>query len=169
MGGYWSGDPDEVVPGLYIGNVRGARDKPVLDRAGVTHVVDVSAVPYEAHAGVRYLRLPIPDVPEFDIRTVIARTNAFIRDGILRGGRVLVHCKMGRSRSAAVVIAYLMAFGKMTFAQALQLLADARPIVEPNRGFADQLRAYQTELEHYRRRFLSFHHPTTAKKYIKST
>jgi hypothetical protein len=53
---------------------------------------------------------------------------------------VLVHCAGGVSRSATVVLGYLMARRGMTFADALGHLRGRRPIANPNAGFAAQLR-----------------------------
>jgi len=153
MGAHFSSTAQEVVPGLYIGNVRAAQDRDQLRRLGVTHVVDVSAYDYRPVPGIVYLRLPIPDVPEFDIRTVLGATNGFLRTALRpgAGGRVLVHCMVGRSRSASVVLAYMMAFHRLTYDEALGHLQRARPIVKPNHGFDAQLRAYERELDRFRR------------------
>lgn len=44
-----------------------------------------------------------------------------------------VHCQRGVSRSAAVCAAYLMWKLKMTQEDALQAVAEARPVICPNR------------------------------------
>ena len=68
------------------------------------------------------------------------------------GGRVLVHCQQGKSRSAAVVAAHLLrsappAAAEATAADAvaavdsvLLRMRRARPMVAPNAGFMTQLR-----------------------------
>lgn len=58
------------------------------------------------------------------------------------GGRVLVHCAQGVSRSAAVVIAYLMRTYDMLLNDALALVTACRPCVSPNIGFIYQLTEY---------------------------
>lgn len=55
------------------------------------------------------------------------------------GGVALVHCMAGISRSASVVIAYLMARHSMTLDSALEHVGRVRPIVSPNLGFLRQL------------------------------
>jgi hypothetical protein len=56
---------------------------------------------------------------------------------------VLVHCAGGVSRSATIVLGYLMAKRNMTFESALSHLRAVRPWVNPNEGFAAQLREFE--------------------------
>ena len=55
---------------------------------------------------------------------------------------MLVHCKVGKSRSASIVITYLMNRFGLNFDSALNFVVSKRPIVNPNRGFAEQIAAY---------------------------
>lgn len=56
---------------------------------------------------------------------------------------MLVHCKMGVSRSAATVAAYAMKQYGWTLEQALRHVQELRPIARPNPGFLRQLQTYQ--------------------------
>lgn len=60
-----------------------------------------------------------------------------------QGTRVLVHCKMGVSRSAATVVAYAMKQYGWSLEQALRHVQELRPIARPNPGFLRQLQTYQ--------------------------
>jgi len=53
---------------------------------------------------------------------------------------VFVHCQSGMSRSATVVLAYLMRHRKMGFGDAYAFLKARRSIVAPNEGFMNMLR-----------------------------
>lgn len=53
--------------------------------------------------------------------------------------KILVHCAMGRSRSAALVLAYLMIYKNMTVVNAIEQVVKHRCVL-PNRGFLKQLR-----------------------------
>jgi len=46
-----------------------------------------------------------------------------------------VHCMAGRSRSATVVLAYLMTRHGMSLADAYQFLKSKRPGISPNLGY----------------------------------
>lgn len=60
---------------------------------------------------------------------------------------MLVHCKMGVSRSASTVIAYAMKEYQWTLEQAYRHVQERRPIVHPNPGFMKQLEFYQGILD----------------------
>ncbi|RGB31037.1 protein-tyrosine phosphatase-like protein, partial [Rhizophagus diaphanus] len=59
-----------------------------------------------------YLKICIDDNPFADIYQHIGTCNAFIEKAKDRDGCVFVHCFAGISRSASIVIAYLMHFQK---------------------------------------------------------
>lgn len=59
------------------------------------------------------------------------------------GSKVLVHCKMGVSRSASVVIAYAMKAYGWTFNEALDHVKTNRNCIKPNKNFLTQLETYQ--------------------------
>ena len=59
---------------------------------------------------------------------------------------VLVHCYAGVSRSASVVIAYLMNQHGMSLKDAYQYVKNKRYFIKPNEGFRKQLVQFQREL-----------------------
>ncbi|CAG0903656.1 unnamed protein product [Darwinula stevensoni] len=63
------------------------------------------------------------------------------------GERVLVHCKMGVSRSASVVIAYVMKAYEWSLQQALDHVKRKRSCVHPNDEFMKQLEMYEGILD----------------------
>ena len=60
--------------------------------------------------------------------------------------KILVHCMAGVSRSATIVIAYLMWNQKLKFEEALKKVKEKRPIVDPNEGFVKQLEIFEKYL-----------------------
>jgi atypical dual specificity phosphatase len=59
---------------------------------------------------------------------------------------VYVHCAAGRSRSATLVIAYIMKSRRMSLRNAIYAVRLARPMIKPNIGFFQQLCRYEKEL-----------------------
>ncbi len=62
---------------------------------------------------------------------------------LLPAGVVLVHCYAGVSRSASVVIGYLMWKRGWGFQRAYDHVRKARPCISPNYGFKMQLQQFE--------------------------
>ncbi|CAK1544527.1 unnamed protein product [Leptosia nina] len=149
-------DLNEVYPGLFVGDAVAAKDKSFLRRMGINYVlntaegkrytqVDTDHLYYRDCPGLHYKGFQLMDLPSTDISKYFHIAANFIDDGISRGGRVLVHCMMGVSRSATCAIAFLMLKRGMTLAEALALVRSRRDI-HPNEGFIRQLQDLDREL-----------------------
>ena len=126
----------------FVGSQDVAADFSLLSQHNVTHILNVaSRVECPFLKDFKYLKVDILDLPSTDIREYFPACFAFIEEGI-KSGRVLVHCNAGRSRSASIVIGYLMKYLKMDFEEAFDHLKSKRPSAEPNIGFLLQLQDY---------------------------
>jgi protein-tyrosine phosphatase len=56
--------------------------------------------------------------------------------------RILIHCQAGMSRSASVAIALLARLQSISFHEALALVQQKRPMIQPNEGFIKMLENY---------------------------
>ena len=65
----------------------------------------------------------------------------------LCGGRVLIHCYAGISRSATVCLAYLMKSRNMRLEEAFEFVRKLRTVISPNLAFMLQLSKYEAELQ----------------------
>jgi protein-tyrosine phosphatase len=61
-----------------------------------------------------------------------------------QNARIMVHCFLGVSRSATVILAYWIKYGPIfvDLNQAYETLATLRPIINPNAGFRRSLEAW---------------------------
>ncbi|KAF2085916.1 dual specificity protein phosphatase 12 [Saccharata proteae CBS 121410] len=137
----------DKVPGdlnLYIGGLFTLRRRDALQQANITHVLSVLRLPLdqELFAPFQHMVVEVDDVDDEDLLQHFPATNRFIQDGLDSGGGVLVHCAMGKSRSATCVIAYLMHKHRVSPAEALAQIRQARSLCEPNEGFMEQLEIY---------------------------
>lgn len=62
------------------------------------------------------------------------------------GGRVLLHCKAGISRSATICLAYLMFTKGYSLEEAYQYVHSRRSVISPNLNFMRQLDEFEKEL-----------------------
>ncbi len=116
----------------------------MLEQLHITHVVSVCVDVPDVPGRVEQLALRINDDPSVDLlANVVPAACAFIGDAMACGGRVLVHCNAGVSRSASVVIAHLMQHERLSFCAARAAVARARPVIDPNHGFVAQLEQFK--------------------------
>lgn len=111
-----------VTGSLSISDARSACSAALLRQEGVTLCVNVSRrQPFPADAAVARLQVPVYDDPGEDLYSHFDGCADAIHQEAQRGGRALVYCKNGRSRSAAVCIAYLMKHQRLSLAEAAQV------------------------------------------------
>ncbi|GAA5884779.1 hypothetical protein JCM6882_005390 [Rhodosporidiobolus microsporus] len=91
------------------------------------------------------------------IQPCIDEALEFIEQARQGGGRVLVHCKVGVSRSASIVIAYLMKEWNLDLASAYLLTRSRRLniLIQPNLPFMATLHAFEGALLDSKERFLA--------------
>jgi protein-tyrosine phosphatase/membrane-associated phospholipid phosphatase len=134
---------DEVAPGVLIGRILGEAEAAESVERGVTAVLDLTAEFSEAtpFRNTKYLNLPILDLTA-PTQDQLREAAAFITEQVTQG-TVYVHCKIGYSRSAAVVGAYLLASRQTaTVDEAADLLRAARPSIVIRPEAMDALRAF---------------------------
>lgn len=140
-------EPSEVVPDVFLGSIGAAHNREVLQRLNITHVLTVAGgFEPKFPSEFTYECVDVKDVPEERLCVHFDRCLKFIAKCLLDGGRVLVHCFAGKSRSATICAAYVMATEGWTLEQALKAIGDARPAAAPNHGFMTQLASFEREL-----------------------
>ncbi|NXI61304.1 DUS18 phosphatase, partial [Anseranas semipalmata] len=136
-----------ITPCLYLSDCVAASSAPLLAASHISTVINVSLeVANALHPGVEYLHVPVADVPTARISACFDAVADRIRSVSARGGRTLLHCVAGVSRSATVCMAYLMKHYAMSLASAHAWVRSCRPIIRPNNGFWQQLVQYEYEL-----------------------
>ncbi|XP_034047652.1 dual specificity protein phosphatase 26-like isoform X2 [Thalassophryne amazonica] len=147
---------DEVWPRLYIGDQDIASDRRALARLGVTHVLNCAQSRWRGggahYAGmnITYHGIEAHDSPNFDMSVNFYPAADFIHKALTSGGKVLVHCTVGVSRSATLVLAYLMIRQNLTLVEAIRKVKDHRGVT-PNRGFLRQLNGLDSILRESRK------------------
>ncbi|XP_014811838.1 PREDICTED: dual specificity protein phosphatase 13 isoform B-like [Calidris pugnax] len=150
---------DQVWPNLYLGDAWAARSKTTLQSLNITHILNAADGPYSINTGAKYYKdLQIEyygveafDDPSFDLSIFFYDAANFIGKALnTSGGKVFVHCAMGISRSASLVLAFLMIHENMTLVDALKTVSAHRDIC-PNSGFLSQLRDLDIKLNEERK------------------
>jgi len=136
-----------VCDGVFLSSQDVVNDFQLLKSNGITHIVNAGVgIANVFPKKFVYLNVNLLDLPDSDIRPHFDTVLPFMRDAVEGGGKVLVHCNAGVSRSASFAIAYIIRFHKSKFLDAFNQVRGVRPAVKPNAGFERQLREYEKEL-----------------------
>lgn len=137
----------KVTDSLLISNARSACSTELIQQEAVTLCLNVSKQQPFPSGKVSTLRIAVYDDPNEDLYQHFDQCADAIANEAMRGGRCVVYCKNGRSRSATICVAYLMKHQGLSLVDAFQTVKNARSVVEPNPGFWSQLEKYEQELK----------------------
>uniref|UniRef100_A0A8C9XHM8 protein-tyrosine-phosphatase n=1 Tax=Sander lucioperca TaxID=283035 RepID=A0A8C9XHM8_SANLU len=118
----------------------------IIKNLHITHVVNATANCPDAFPNTLcYLKLCLSDDAQQDLLKALPLASRFINSALMAdpAGRVLVHCSMGRSRSSALTLAFLMEHRRWSLLHALRWLKDRRACTAPNINFLRQLLTYE--------------------------
>ena len=135
---------DEITDKLYLGDLLGAFNVEKLKSLGIKKVLSViigTFSKYKESDNIIQKTIWVNDVPWQNIIKYFGECINFIKGD----DKVLVHCAAGVSRSASIVIAYIMWDKKMSFEEAFEFVESKRNI-GPNNGFIEQLKLFEKEL-----------------------
>lgn len=93
----------EVIDNLYISGLESQRA--ILNK-GIHCVINISSECPIQNLGssIDYEKIPIPDLPTTSIQPYFDRLADRIERNLRRDKKVLVHCYVGRSRSASIIL-----------------------------------------------------------------
>ena len=136
-------DIDEIEEGkLWLGSFDPGNFK-VLKEKGIKKILtlmegDSSNFNYKQYG----FNQKVISIMDFDSENIIQYFGECLN--FIKGEeKVFVHCAAGESRSATIVIAYLMWKKKLTFDKAYDFVKQKRPRIYPNFGFRQQLQMFE--------------------------
>uniref|UniRef100_A0A8C5Q265 protein-serine/threonine phosphatase n=1 Tax=Leptobrachium leishanense TaxID=445787 RepID=A0A8C5Q265_9ANUR len=136
--------PSEIFSYLYLGSEWNASNLDDLQKNKVSHILNVTReIDNFFPETFTYLNIRVLDEENTNLLQYWKETHRFISSARQQHSCVLVHCKMGISRSASTVIAYAMKQYEWTMEEALKYVKERRNVVQPNAGFMRQLHIYQ--------------------------
>ncbi|KAI9008556.1 hypothetical protein DFJ74DRAFT_359913 [Hyaloraphidium curvatum] len=165
-GGHSNDHPVEIVPHLYLGSAHAALPEHVGGYS-IGMVIRLGAFSAGSKVdGIDYIDLEIDDAVGVHIGGLFDSVCEIIANRVSRGINVLVHCHAGVSRSATIVLAYLLMQSSGRYGigpvcechpesdhaifrslrSAFYYVFVRRPIVRPNEGFCKQLQSLEMAL-----------------------
>ena len=142
---------DEVYPNLLIGNKAAAEDSYFLTEKRISHVINMAAEsqtkfvvrPSKEELSRSKIKLTELKVkPQDNMENIFETAGEIIEQSLREGERVMVNCWQGASRSATVVLAFLIKYQGMKVEEALRMVKVKRDI-RPNNYFLKYLIDYE--------------------------
>ena len=135
---------DHIIDNIYLGDFRTADNIDILKEYNITHIINCPFnLPNKYPEQITYKRLELRDETDQPIIEKLEEAYQFIKEN--KDKNIFVHCVFGKSRSASVVIFYIMKEKKLNFNEAKNFVKNIRQIVEPNSGFENELNRYYEE------------------------
>jgi protein-tyrosine phosphatase len=148
----------ELYKGLFISGIYPATSRELLSTNSIDIILRVNDIQIQDYVrdmynelGIQYYHIPMQDEDSYHISVHFNTTNKLIFDALKNGKKILVHCTAGISRSATIIIAFLLMLSAknnkdFTVDEAIRILRTHRQIIKPNNGFIQQLNLYNNYL-----------------------
>jgi protein-tyrosine phosphatase len=108
---------------ILVGSSKVAKNLELLKDHNITSVLNLTDTVknhFEVDGEFTYKRVPVEDSENVSISQHFRDCITFIEDSIKQGGKILIHCKLGQSRSPTVAIAFAMSHFNMTLKEAYE-------------------------------------------------
>lgn len=130
----------EIVANIFLGSVESVNNADGLRRARVSHIVCCCVdCPPTISDEYKCLVIPAWVEAESDVGPHFEDASRFVDEAVMSGTAGLVYCINGNSRSATFLIAYLIWKARIPTADALVLVKERRPQVQPTHAFLEAL------------------------------
>jgi len=139
---------DEIRTNLFLGSQIAAKDKKLLKKVGITHIVNISFnTPCYHPDDFTYLHhCEKHDSANQLILDLFKETHLFLEEAFIeKNTKILIHCEYGVSRSASLVMSFIMRNTELTFREVYDLVRGRRGFVNPNAGFQSQLLEFERQ------------------------
>ncbi|KAG0266517.1 hypothetical protein BG011_002007 [Mortierella polycephala] len=172
----YTSEPVCILPHLFLGAEHNALDVNMLSRLGISSVlnvaVEIAAASQQQQQGqnqdvtferkssatgdrivetlnghlIRYKNLSWTHYQK-NLQSEFPKAFEFIEEAKSLGGKVLVHCQLGVSRSASLVIAYMMKTQQMKLTEAYDFVKARSGVISPNMSLMYQLSEFEKSLK----------------------
>ena len=143
---------DQILPGLWLGNMKASQDEVFLRNAKIEAVFNCTKdLPFHPSIKRRY-RVPVDDnLQQAEIRNMELWSYEIavkMNNEYKEGRPILVHCAAGMQRSPAAIAFFLMATKRMSASQAMAFIKERRPIVFfPSANFGQAIKGFEESFQ----------------------
>ena len=141
---------DEIIPRLWLGNVRASQDEDFIQRENIDVIFNCSKdLPFMFNMPKQY-RVPVDDnLQEEEIRNIELWSPEIAHKLLTmynKGHTILVHCYAGMQRSAACVAILLIALKHIRADDAMNYIRSRRPVAfQPRANFGRAIAFFERD------------------------
>ena len=131
---------DYICNNIFLGDSIVASNETYLKENNISAVVNCAKDFISNYNEIKFLELSLYDdtieliIPKFEV------AYKFIKE--YSQNNILIHCFQGKSRSASLVVFYLMKEKGWDYDTSIKFIKERRPVISPNIGFVAQLKEY---------------------------
>ena len=126
---------NKIMSHIYLGNIQASKDAEFFKSKKIKAVLNCSKdIPntFRNSKDIEYMRIPIDDsLKEIDFEKAYnfmpVAAEFIYKHAILEGHNVFIHCYMGRQRSIAMLVGFLMGKLNLNPTKACKMAVDKRP------------------------------------------
>ena len=165
---HYSSHPSQILPGIYLGNYINANNLEEIRRLRINYILNcasdikINNLPTD----VKYCHLDMIDSPQLNIFQYFGKAFAFIESARKNNCNILIHCKLGISRSTSILIAYMIKHYGYSVKKSLDLIKSKRKQVNPNNGFINQLYSFERYIANSSKNYFYYKNHANIKKSI---
>jgi hypothetical protein len=151
MSNYYS-NAIEILPGLWIGDNKTVHDTSFLREKLITCIINCTSQDLLIDSGIVEANLKLPIEEYFDIGTTdhlckICDDMCSLIENYIKSHNILIYCHISKQISYAIIIAYIMKFGKMGYNDTLKAVESKDPnVANPQFRYEDTLLSYEKYL-----------------------
>lgn len=141
-------EPTFIIDNIYLGNGYNASSWNILKKYDIDTVINISyEIPNYYTEDIKYYNIKIYDINETDILIHLDDFIKFIKNEKKKKEKknILIHCYMGSSRSASLVVAYLCRYHGFNVENAINFIKDKRELININIKFIEDLKKWNKE------------------------
>ena len=132
------GEPSHIIDNIYLGSAFNVSSLEGLNKFGIEKILNVTKeIPCMFPDSFEYKSIMVKDTRDSFLANHLDEAYQFLTEDPTK--QVIVHCYMGSSRSATIVIYYLMKKYKKSYREALKFVKEKRSCVNLNQNFAREL------------------------------
>uniref|UniRef100_A0A915PS49 Uncharacterized protein n=1 Tax=Setaria digitata TaxID=48799 RepID=A0A915PS49_9BILA len=136
-------DISEIRPYLYLSGFGCITEKKLRD-LGITHIIDATNLPNNPHyEGIEFMEISVDDSLITNLSAHFLNVAQFIKNAQKQGGKTLIYCAAGISRSSSLCLMSLVLNEGLSLREAYYDVLDKRPFISPNVSFWQQMIDYE--------------------------